>query len=1151
MKIPRRGTQLTLGLITALVAIMIPAVAETATFTVCASSCDQTTIQAAVTAAAPGDTITVAPGTYPEDVTVNKALTINGARAGVDARTRTGAESVVRSFNIGVSNVVLDGLSLSNYGVQVRATGSATALSGVVIRNSIFDGYNDVAIVPDGAGNIIIQKNLFRNPAVYDPPHGLNGAEPMQFHSNGGPGGCTGTQVLDNKFDHATTNGSADINFSCTGSNSSNVTVSGNVGGNPADAGGPSLVAFSGVADNVNVTSNTATTSGSQVFFFGSMTGTTTIDHNSFTGGTSSAVALFGGELSPDTPSTGTFYVSNNNLSGNNRGVRVTVNGLTAAGKVVAYGNNLSANTTAGVENLSPGRVSATNNWWGSASGPSAGAIVGSNVSSVPSCLDATCSTQTSTFENATAGSPNGQSGWKFTGTSDVAMVSGYAGAPAAFGSNSIRISNAVVTGGFSDQLFSLSLGDEAGESSALNGGQSGGTRRNNFSAEWQVASATPNTAQPGLAVTVSPDRGDGSRMSFIRMRDETNGLAFDFVDTPDQTNPADFVETTVASGLDRTVPHTVKLEMIFNEGADNDLVLVFIDGNLLHIGTSWENYFRFDDESNPAFHGHPSTVDSLIFRLNGTPQPGYSGKGFLVDNVKLGSKTLAQTANLASLSLSSGTLSPAFNPSTTAYTANVINSVSSVTVTGTTSDGSVFGCGSYENNVVPLSVGNNAITCTVVSQDLSTVKTYTITVNRAAPFVPPPPPPSTTTTTSPPTTTPPVSTPPVTAPTSAPTAPVVAPVKPGQSGSIQVTTPTTTPPAPATGTGGSTPPTTVPPEPAKVEWKGDTFPKDKGEVTVKVDPKPVLVTTPATTPPGGGTTPTTSPPSGGGSTPPTTAPPTQVGNGLTIGAGNAVLEISATGSDGQPITQLTGVLNITLPANTGGDVPAYSRDQGKTWVTIPKLSSPELPPGQSDGYFVNPDGSVTILTRHLTYFVKLNDGQAPTLQGFGAIMSSDAKTVRFVWNAKDNIGVEKYVLAKNGRVIGVYKGSTNGITLSRSDGNYAFAALDAGGNITRSSIIGIYGSVVDITPPPVPQIQAKVVAKRVQLSWAPVRDQTKVTYLVFRDGAFVAEVPNRTWTISRPGSFTVDAIDQAGYRTTSKRIIVSFDKRGRPQIRT
>jgi hypothetical protein len=44
------------------------------------------TIQEAVNAANPGDTVLADAGTYSESVTINKALTLEGAQHGVDAR---------------------------------------------------------------------------------------------------------------------------------------------------------------------------------------------------------------------------------------------------------------------------------------------------------------------------------------------------------------------------------------------------------------------------------------------------------------------------------------------------------------------------------------------------------------------------------------------------------------------------------------------------------------------------------------------------------------------------------------------------------------------------------------------------------------------------------------------------------------------------------------------------------------------------------------------------------------------------------------------------------------------------------------------------------------------------------------------------------
>jgi len=246
-------------------------------------------------------------------------------------------------------------------------------------------------------------------------------------------------------------------------------------------------------------------------------------------------------------------------------------------------------------------------------------------------------------FESFTAGSPNSQSGWQITGPYDAEVVNGHSSAPGGFSSQSLRISNAVTSGSFGDQLFSSSLVDEAGETTALNAGQSGGTRQNFFSAEWSFASTTPGAEQSGLSISVSPDRGDGTRMSYIRMYDDTSGLNVELYDVQGENagfQTANFVPTLVASGLDRSQPHIVRLEITFLDGSSNDRVQVFVDGVLLHTGTSWENYFVFDTESQAEGVGS-RTVDSLIFRAAGAAVPGLSGEGFLIDNVSLSSSTV------------------------------------------------------------------------------------------------------------------------------------------------------------------------------------------------------------------------------------------------------------------------------------------------------------------------------------------------------------------------------------------------------------------------------------------------------------------------------------------------------------------------------
>jgi hypothetical protein len=252
------------------------------------------------------------------------------------------------------------------------------------------------------------------------------------------------------------------------------------------------------------------------------------------------------------------------------------------------------------------------------------------------------------------------------------------------FGQQSWRISNAYTDGAFGDWPFSPSLQNEAGETMALNHNGpfvfSGGTRQNHFDLKWSFAAANPYGAGTDCSsrltcsyVSMAPDRGDGARMSYIRLEDDFSGLRVLFDDYQDKSpfgsegsvataakgcgTEDDFVETMVASGLPRNKPHTVMLSIDFIDGPRNDVVKVYVDGIYRHTGTTWEDYFRWCTESgggtgNPTFD-QSRTVDQVIFQARGpqctsTPgcvdsHPSNRGKGFLIDNLSYSSSTVEQ----------------------------------------------------------------------------------------------------------------------------------------------------------------------------------------------------------------------------------------------------------------------------------------------------------------------------------------------------------------------------------------------------------------------------------------------------------------------------------------------------------------------------
>ena len=239
---------------------------------------------------------------------------------------------------------------------------------------------------------------------------------------------------------------------------------------------------------------------------------------------------------------------------------------------------------------------------------------------------------------------PNGK--WEKTDPSydaKVVPMSLYTSASTfGFGSQALRISDAFTTQGFGGQTFSPGLGDEAGESGADNAGLSGGLRQPHFSASFLIGTTVPGE-QPGLHMSVSPDRGDGSRMSYLRFEDQSDGVHVFFDDVVNKGpvgTVSTFREYEIAT-LSRTTPHLIQFSMELKDGEANDTVKIYIDSRLVKTGTSWEDYYRYDPEA-AAHAGKVPTVDKLLFLLRGTAHPtnGTTG-GFLIDRVTLESSGL------------------------------------------------------------------------------------------------------------------------------------------------------------------------------------------------------------------------------------------------------------------------------------------------------------------------------------------------------------------------------------------------------------------------------------------------------------------------------------------------------------------------------
>jgi nitrous oxidase accessory protein NosD len=300
------------------------------------------TIQAAINKASAGDTINVAAGTYNEHVQIDKTLTLKGAQAGVDARTRVPAsESIINNtcgpVQILADNVVLDGFTMQGAndassgctfaGIWTNPGFSGTQGGHQILNNIVQNNISGIELDNTGTFPTKVQFNLIQN--NNNPGPGPGNAIQVNF-------GLNNALIDNNRF---------------SGHDSSSILVvapsSGLAVSNNALVGGtPEGIAF------INVSSST-------------------IAGNTSVGSTSSAtIDLFGGNNG--------ITVTCNTLAAGQRGIRVdnpyAVYGVLPNSNITANTNNIQGNVIAGLEvetgSYFGGSLNATNNWWGSSTGP-------------------------------------------------------------------------------------------------------------------------------------------------------------------------------------------------------------------------------------------------------------------------------------------------------------------------------------------------------------------------------------------------------------------------------------------------------------------------------------------------------------------------------------------------------------------------------------------------------------------------------------------------------------------------------------------------------------------------------------------------------------------------------------------------------------
>jgi hypothetical protein len=408
-----------------------------ATKTVCAAGCDATTIQGAVDLAVPGEMVTVAAGTYEEQVDVAKeGLVLRGAGVGqtivrspVNPVSRFSTDTLAPDnapviwvhdvASASVESMTIDGAgrggptcTLNFHGLAFRrAGGTASSLSIVGFRHTPLDGcqvgngvyvFNDDSSPPDRTLTLtdvavsdfqkngvsisstdlaIALSNVDVSGAGAQPDIAQNGiVVSSSIVPQGSPGGTlptgdrvTGTISGGEVKDHLCNQASCGPD-PLTQSQSAGISlIDSNVdlAGNTIQNNDNGLRLRSAVLARAGTSSATGNTIAANRFAGVYATaGSATLTSNRIAGpgdaGVRAGAFLQGGQFLP------ALALVANDIAGAGDGLHLFRNNASSASPAVSAARNRVVGNAAGVNNTTPGSVSAENNWWGCNDGPGA-----------------------------------------------------------------------------------------------------------------------------------------------------------------------------------------------------------------------------------------------------------------------------------------------------------------------------------------------------------------------------------------------------------------------------------------------------------------------------------------------------------------------------------------------------------------------------------------------------------------------------------------------------------------------------------------------------------------------------------------------------------------------------------------------------------
>jgi hypothetical protein len=190
-------------------------------------------------------------------------------------------------------------------------------------------------------------------------------------------------------------------------------------------------------------------------------------------------------------------------------------------------------------------------------------------------------------------------------------------------GDAKLRVSNAIASGSFGDQLFAPELAVAATEA----------IKDNAFNAAFTIE---PTEYQEGLVVTISPDNGTGGRNGYLRIRHIDGSMSIDAIRWTEGGNNFEFVP--VATGLAVDQSHTLRMQVVKwiseTPKETNDVFRVKVGDGAWFEGDTFDKYYWANN--NEVNH----ETRTLLFRVT-SANADLAGKGLLIDDLSMSVSTV------------------------------------------------------------------------------------------------------------------------------------------------------------------------------------------------------------------------------------------------------------------------------------------------------------------------------------------------------------------------------------------------------------------------------------------------------------------------------------------------------------------------------